>query len=154
MRLERTGCVIYLVGAGSFMEELWCKNRQDLGKRGEDLALEYLLQKGMVLLARNWRSGHKELDLVMYDGEFIRFVEVRAKNYPVAVEPYQTITLPKQRLIMAAARSFLAAVRTGKIKGIDGLTGGREAVFDIVSIIFNGELFNIKYIREAFGPQW
>ena len=72
----------------------------------------------------------------------------------MAVEPYQTITLPKQRLVMAAARSFLAAVRTGKIKGIDELTGGREAVFDIVSIIFNGELFNIKYIREAFGPQW
>ena len=154
MRSGRTGCVIDLVAADSFMDDLWCKNRQDLGKRGEDLALEYLLQRGMVLLARNWRSGHKELDLVMDDGECIRFVEVRAKNYPVTVEPYQTITLPKQRLVMAAARRFLAAARMGQVKGLAGLPADREAVFDIVSIIFNGELFNIKYIREAFGPQW
>lgn len=137
-----------------FMSDLWCKNRQDLGKRGEDVALEYLLQRGMVLLARNWRSGHKELDLIMDDGEFIRIVEVRTKNYPITVEPYETVTLPKQRLVMAAARRFLAAARAGKVKGLAGLPEGREVVFDVASIIFNGELFNIKYIREAFGPQW
>ena len=136
------------------MEDLWCKNRQDLGKRGEDVALEYLLQKGMVLLARNWRSGHKELDLIMDDREFIRIVEVRAKSWPVAAEPYETVTLPKQRLVMAAARRFLVAARGGKVKGLATLPQEREVAFDIVSIIFNGELFSIKYIREAFGPQW
>ena len=136
------------------MDDLWRKNRQDLGKKGEDVALEYLLQRGMELLARNWRSGHKELDLIMDDGEFIRVVEVRAKNCPVAVEPYETVTLPKQRLVMAAARRFLAAARGGKVKGLSGLPEGREVAFDVVSIIFNGELFNIKYIKEAFWPQW
>ena len=137
-----------------FMGDFWCKNRQDLGKRGEDVALEYLLQRGMALLARNYRSGHKELDLIMDDGEFIRIVEVRAKNYPVTVEPYETVTLSKQRLVMAAARRFLADARAGKVKGLAGFPEGREVAFDVVSIIFNGELFNIKYIREAFGPQW
>ncbi len=136
------------------MEDLWCKNRQDLGKKGEEAALEYLLQRGMVLLGRNWRSGHKELDLIMDDGERIRFVEVRAKNYPQQVEPYETITQPKRRLVMAAAKSFLAAANSGRVKGVKGIPQGREVVFDVVSIVFNGELANIKYIKEAFGPQW
>ena len=64
---------------------MWCKNRQDLGKKGEDVALEYLLQRGMKLLERNWRSGHKELDLVMEEEGFIRIVEVRSRNWPAPV---------------------------------------------------------------------
>lgn len=128
------------------MERKWCKNRQDLGRKGEDVALEYLLQRGMKLLERNWRSGHKELDLIMEEGDFIRIVEVRTREYPSIIDPFESITLPKRRRIIAAARDFLA-------KRVD-LSGRKEVVFDVVSILFNGELFEVKYIREAFGPTW
>jgi len=132
---------------GMDMENLWCRNRQDLGKKGEDVALEYLLQRGMQLLERNWRCGHKEIDLIMLEGDCIRFVEVRSREYPSVVDPFESITLPKRRKIISAARGYLA----GKGRG---LSGGKEAAFDVVSILFNGELFELKYIREAFGPTW
>ncbi len=131
------------------MENLWCRNRQESGKKGEDAALEYLLQRGMKLLARNWRSGHKELDLVMEDGDTIRFVEVRSREYPSIMEPFESINAAKRNKVISAAKGFLA------VKGKEGyLSGGKEVAFDIVSILFNGELFEIKYIQEAFGPQW
>ena len=54
--------------------------RSELGHNGEDAALDYLQKKGMALLARNWRSEHYEIDLVMDDGSSIRIVEVIAEN--------------------------------------------------------------------------
>ena len=36
----------------------------ELGKSGEDKAVAYLMQEGYVVLERNWRLGHKELDVV------------------------------------------------------------------------------------------
>ena len=128
------------------MEDLWCKNRQDLGKKGEDVALEYLLQRGMKLLERNWRSGHKELDLVMEEEGFIRIVEVRSRNYPAQIEPLESVDMVKRKKIIQAAKGFVAANRS-RIKG-------KEFVFDVVSILFNGELFKVEYIREAFAPTW
>ena len=131
------------------MDSLGCANRQQTGKKGEDLALEYLLQRGMKLLARNWRSGHKELDLVMDDGDTIRFVEVRSREYPSIIDPFESINAAKCNKVISAAKGFLA------VKGKEGyLSGGKEVAFDVVSILFNGELFEIKYIKEAFGPQW
>ena len=128
------------------MEDLWCKNRQDLGKKGEDVALESLLQRGMKLLERNWRSGHKELDLVMEEEGFIRIVEVRSRNYPAQIEPLESVDMVKRKKIIQAAKGFVAANRS-RIKG-------KEVVFDVVSILFNGELFKVEYIREAFAPTW
>lgn len=129
------------------MGDKWFKNRQELGKRGEEVALEYLLQRGMKLLERNWRCGHKELDLVMEEEGFIRIVEVRTREYPSIVEPFESITVQKRSRVIAAAKGYMA--QKGKF-----LQGGKEVVFDVVSVLFNGELFEVKYMREAFAPKW
>ena len=129
------------------MGDKWFKNRQELGKRGEEVALEYLLQQGMGLLERNWRCGHKELDLIMEDGVFIRIVEVRTREYPSIMEPFESITLQKRNKVIAAAKGYME--QKGRF-----LSGSKEVVFDVVSVLFNGELFEIKYLREAFAPLW
>ncbi len=129
------------------MGDKWFKNRQELGKRGEEVALEYLLQRGMKLLERNWRCGHKELDLVMEEEGFIRIVEVRTREYPSIVEPFESITVQKRSRVITAAKGYMA--QKGKF-----LQGGKEVVFDVVSVLFNGELFEVKYMREAFAPKW
>lgn len=115
----------------------------DLGKRGEDVALKFLKERGMQFVARNWRSSHKELDLIMDDGDFLRIVEVRSLSYPNNVLPFETVGTVKRRMIIDAARHFVVS------KGID-----KEIVFDIVSVVFNGDLFTIDYIANAFVPRW
>ena len=131
------------------MEDLRRKQSGDLGKKGEDLALEFLLDKGMVLLARNWRCGHKELDLVMQEGNFIRVVEVKSRSWPAMADPLENVDTAKRKKVIAAARGFVAAQRK------EGqLQPGYEVLFDVVSILFNGEAFKIEYIPEAFAPTW
>ena len=49
--------------------------RQEKGRAGEDAAADWLEKAGMRILARNWRSGSYELDLVCRDGDELVFVE-------------------------------------------------------------------------------
>ena len=55
-------------------------DHNELGREGEDEALLYLTQKGYTLLARNWRIGHLEIDIVAeWFGEIV-FVEVKTRR--------------------------------------------------------------------------
>ena len=117
--------------------------RAEVGKRGEDLALEFLESRNMRLVARNWRCGHKELDLIMYDGKFLRIVEVRSLYYPNVQRPVESINRKKKTLVMRAARRF---VSLHKIKN--------EIAFDVVSVVMNGEFSSVEYIADAFAPEW
>ena len=57
------------------------RQKKILGKKGEDIALNYLTEKGYELVARNYRfSRYGELDLVMKDGNYLVFIEVRTKK--------------------------------------------------------------------------
>lgn len=115
----------------------------ELGARGEEVALAFLLAKGLRLVARNWRYGHKELDLIMEDACFLRVVEVRSLRYPNDVDPFETVGYRKQQLVVRAAEKFACRYKVKK-----------EIVFDIVSIVFKGEHYQLKYIENAFTPQW
>ena len=52
----------------------------EIGKNGEDLAVEYLVNKGYKILERNWRSGHKEIDIIAMDGDTLVVVEVKCRS--------------------------------------------------------------------------
>ena len=108
--------------------------------------MEKSIFRGMKLLERNWRSGHKELDLVMEEEGFIRIVEVRSRSVPAQIDPLESVDHAKRRKTIQAAKGYVAANRS-RIKG-------KEVVFDVVSILFNGELFKVEYVREAFAPTW
>ena len=45
--------------------------RKDLGKVGEQLAVDHLLAAGYVILERNWHFSHKEIDIIARDGNDI-----------------------------------------------------------------------------------
>lgn len=48
------------------------------GKKYEKLATKYFKQNGFKILEQNWRSGHKEIDLIVLKNELIVFVEVKS----------------------------------------------------------------------------
>ncbi len=67
-----------------------------LARRGEDIAAAYLKSRGLEILARNWRAGHRELDIVVLDGRVVAFVEVKARRGGPQ-HPLEAITRAKRR---------------------------------------------------------
>ncbi len=121
-------------------------SRQTTGKFGEDMAADYLEGKGFSILARNWRSGHYELDIVALDGDGIHFVEVRTRINP-EILPQETVKSPKQRKVVEAAKRFLKEEAYRKFSDF-------EAFFDVVGVTVAGEGSVLEYIPQAFIPMY
>lgn len=78
-----------------------------LGKKGEQLAEEYLLQKGYEILHRNWRHSHYEIDLVAVKNNLLHFVEVKLRSSKTFGLPEQNVKKKKFKSLMHAADEFL-----------------------------------------------
>lgn len=79
--------------------------RQALGAYGEALAARHLLDRGMVLLDRNWRCGLGEIDLVLKDGPALVVCEVKTRTSTAYGSPLEGVTRQKAaRLRRLAAR--------------------------------------------------
>ena len=55
-------------------------SHNNFGKWGEDVAANYLLENGFEILARNWRHGHKEIDIIAQRNGALYFVEVKTRH--------------------------------------------------------------------------
>ena len=52
----------------------------NFGKWGEEVAAGYMLQQGFEILARNWRHGHQEVDIIATKNGALYFVEVKTRH--------------------------------------------------------------------------
>lgn len=113
------------------------EDKRTKGARGEELALRYLQKKGYRLLERNLRVGRDELDLVMRDGAYIVFVEVKARTSTAFGLPCEAVGARKQAHMARAAAAYLQAL------GED-----LPARFDVVEVdLVTGE---VRHIDNAF----
>jgi putative endonuclease len=82
--------------------------RKRFGDRGEDLATDYLVKKGMKILARQYKTKFAEIDLIAKDGDEIVFVEVKTRRSLAFGYPEESVTPVKLRKIQQAAAQYLA----------------------------------------------
>jgi putative endonuclease len=83
------------------------ENHWDAGRRGEDLALAYLLEKGYTLIRRNYRHGKGEIDLVMHDPQKVLvFIEVKSSRTLSAGNPIERIEGRKVRQLQKMAQRY------------------------------------------------
>jgi len=115
----------------------------DLGKQGEQLAKELLLEKGYVFLHQNWRSGHKEIDLIVENETFLVFVEVKTRSNNRFGQPEMSVNKNKQKHLVKAAKSYCQKHRIRK-----------EIRFDIIAITFLQPKRKIKHIENAIFPEY
>ena len=77
------------------------------GDQGESEAQRFLEQKGLALIQKNYRCKQGEIDLIMQDGTYTVFVEVRLRHNPDYGHSIETITKTKQRRVKQAATCYL-----------------------------------------------
>ena len=94
------------------------------GAKGEEAAAAMLRNMGWRILARNWRSGHLELDIVAEDHGELVFVEVKTRAKDGMTQPYEALSaVKKERLLRAAKNRFGSTNEIGVFEmGEAGLT--------------------------------
>lgn len=80
----------------------------DLGARGERIAVAYLTDVGLRVLDRNWRCRDGELDIVAREGDALVFCEVKTRRGNGYGHPVEAVTLVKQRRLRTLAQRWLA----------------------------------------------
>lgn len=112
----------------------------ELGDEGEMAAVRFLSNKGYVILERNWRENHHEIDIIALDGEEIVFVEVKTRSDIVFGRPEDAITPRKISMLIKAADHYL------RMNHID-----YDARFDVIAMS-KGSTPYIKHYEKAFHP--
>lgn len=111
----------------------------ELGKKGEQAAANFMKNEGYNVLKRNWRMYRHEIDIVAEDEEYIIFVEVKTRTSRQWGNPEDFIGKAKIRRIVEAADLYL------QINDIE-----KPARFDIISAVWDGQVFEIEHIDDAF----
>jgi putative endonuclease len=119
--------------------------RRTLGETGERLALEHLGRLGFALVARNHRTRWGELDLVVFDGQTLVFVEVKARRASArAGSALEAVSEPKQRQVRRMAAAWLTEVQDRPRSA--------ELRFDVIGVTVDarGDLLRLDHLEGAF----
>ncbi|HLS11221.1 MAG TPA: YraN family protein [Flavobacteriaceae bacterium] len=111
----------------------------ELGEIGEEMAVEYLSDKGYVILERNYRFDRAEVDIIAQDNEQIVIVEVKTRTSDFFGDPQEFVSPGKIKQLVKVADHYLIS------KEID-----RETRFDIVAILVNKKEQSIEHFIDAF----
>ena len=83
-------------------------HNQRSGKWGEEIAAEYLAQRGHEIIARNIRTPYGEIDIIAKQNDIIIFVEVKTRTSNTMGLPEESITPRKREHMLAAAGHYAA----------------------------------------------
>lgn len=92
------------------------ERRLAVGRDGEAMAARYLRGQGWRVVARNWRAGRDELDIVAREGENLVFVEVKTRQVPegmldTAGLGFYAVDARKRKALLRACRAYLVGLR-------------------------------------------
>jgi len=107
------------------------------GRRGENLAAEYLTTHGYVIISRNYQSRAGEIDCIAEapDSTLV-FIEVKAAKDLSRGHPFTWVTPFKQRQLARMARHYLA----------DHDMASRTCRFDVIAVVGD----NVEHMENAF----
>jgi putative endonuclease len=111
----------------------------DLGKFGEELAVDFLEKNGYEILETNWVFDKAEIDIIAQKNEILAVVEVKTRSSLDFGLPQEFVKPKKIQLLLKAVNEYITQ------NDLDV-----EVRFDIIAIHKEGENFNIEHIEEAF----
>ena len=118
-------------------------SKEELAKKGEQIAADFLVEKGFEIIERNYRYSHGEIDIIALDPKdgFTVFVEVKTRQNLYFGEPEYAITKRKQQQVKKVAELYLYDKEIEQI----------DCRFDVVAILLE-DVDNpvINYYENAF----
>ena len=113
----------------------------ELGKIGEQQAIDYLIEEGYTILERNWRFQKAEIDIIARKDKIVASIEVKTRSNNDFGNPQNFVTQKKIRLLVMAMNQYVIQNR------ID-----LEVRFDIITITKSDKGFDVLHLDNAFLP--
>lgn len=111
----------------------------ELGKKGEQLAIDLLEQKGYIILDTNWRYQKAEVDIIAQKEGTLAVVEVKTRSSTDFGDPQDFVKPRKIKLLVSAIDEYVTS------KNLDV-----NVRFDIMAIVKDGNNFSIEHLEDAF----
>ncbi len=113
---------------------------KEFGETGEQMAARYLEDQGYVILDRNYRRGHKEVDIIALDHGELAMVEVKTRTSEGVFAAEQAVDHRKRQNIIRVANNYVRRYhRTEPLR------------FDIIAIVGSGATAEIRHTKNAFN---
>lgn len=110
-----------------------------LGKKGEQLAVDFLLKNGYEIIERNYRFDKAEVDIIAKKEDALAIIEVKTRSTSDFGDP-QDFVKPKQiQRLVKAVDEYVSANNLNV-----------EVRFDIIAIVKENNRFNIEHLKNAF----
>ena len=111
----------------------------ELGKKGEQLAIDYLIKKGYTIRDKNWRFQKAEIDIIAEKDNILAVVEVKTRSTDYFGNPQDFVNPKKIKLLVSAINEYVIS------KDLD-----IEVRFDIIAIIKTLKQTKIEHLKDAF----
>lgn len=111
----------------------------DLGKLGEELAVEHLQKAGYTILHTNWVYQKAEIDIIAQKGDTLAIVEVKTRSSIDFGLPQDFVKAKKIQLLVKAVNEYIIQ------NNLDV-----QARFDIIAIHKNNAGFDVEHLEDAF----
>lgn len=112
---------------------------QSFGKLGEENAATFLVEKGYIILERNYRFKKSEIDLICSYDRLLVFVEVKTRSSKAFGNPESFVSQNQQEAIIRAAEEYMLE------KDWEG-----DIRFDIIAIYKKGKEEELMHFEDAF----
>lgn len=116
------------------------RERLDLGREGEQLALKKLEDLGYECITLNYRCALGEVDLIARDGDTLVFVEIKTRRGKTLGYAKQAVTERKKRQISKVALTYMKANECCEAK----------SRFDVVAVRIGEGVKEIEVVKNAF----
>ena len=111
----------------------------ELGKKGEQLAIDYLVKKGYTILDKNWRFQKAEIDIIAQKNETLAVVEVKTRSSIDFGNPQDFVNPKKIKLLVMAIDEYVIS------NDLDV-----NVRFDIIAIVHENKNFTLEHLEDAF----
>lgn len=110
-----------------------------LGKEGEQIAVDYLIEKGYEIKVRNWRFKKAEIDIIAQKDNILIAVEVKTRSSDDFGDPQEFLKPKQKNLLIGAMDEYVVS------KDLDV-----DVRFDVIGIIKNQNETKIEHFEDAF----
>ena len=114
-------------------------DHNELGKKGEEFAIDFLIEAGYKILEKNYRFQKAEVDIIALKGLVLAIVEVKTRSTDYFGNPQDFVNPKKIKLLLSAIDNYVVE------KDLDV-----EVRFDTIAVILQKKEKKLVHLKDAY----